>query len=145
MQHVRLIDRVENYWKSLAADRPMPDARQINPSVIHDIWPKCLLLSLVNKVGQVQLFQYEHMGSDLCKAYGQDLTNQYVNVHMHHFPGWQILQSAEGIIAEPVPKYLSGQFTNDTAKTIKYRSCMMPFSTRGELSHLLVGLSWREF
>lgn len=145
MQQQRLIDRLQEYWKSLLGEQSLPDYNQINPSMLHDIWPCCMVLDIIDQGAAVNLYQYKYIGDEVIKVYGRNLTDQYVNVHMHHFPGWQILECAEAMLTKPEPQVVEGQFVSDANKIIKYRSCMLPFATQQTLSHFLVGLSWREF
>lgn len=146
MQEQRLIERLKKYWHSLKGEAVLPEIRKFNDAMIADLWPNCLLLELVD-VGNEnnRQYRYEYMGEAIKNVYGNDLTGHYVNEHMHHFPGWQILSTINTLLTNPGMNTTEGTFINDHHKVIKYRACLMPFATNSKLSHVLVGLSWKQF
>jgi hypothetical protein len=62
-----------------------------------------------------------------------------------HYPAARIMARLEEVWSNPAPLYDEGQFVSPTHKTVKFRSCLLPFGQGEEVSHILVGLSWREF
>lgn len=145
MQEKRLIERLKQHWLSLKGDGVMPDMRQLNPDMISDLWGRCLVLEVVhNPANRAALYSYDYMGKDIITAYGSDLTDHYVNVHMHNFPGWQVLQSIDKMLAQPDVYEAEGSFVADTHKVVKYRAILLPFGSEKKMTHVLVGLSWKE-
>lgn len=146
MQDKRLVDRLSNHWNRLKGDALFPSFERLNQDAIGDMWDYCIVLeveTLTNKKNK--LYVYRHMGRRIIEAYGSDLTGNYVNVHMHNFPGWQVLKSVDEVFAEPVIQSSFGSFVNDTDQVVKYRACIMPFGRQERITHALVGLSWKVF
>ena len=48
-------------------------------------------------------------------------------------------------MADPKPLVDIGQFISENNKVVKFRSCLLPFGKDGVVTHVLAGLSWREF
>lgn len=142
----RLVERLKQYWNTLKGEAIVPDLRRFNSDVISDLWPRCLMLEVVhNTANKAALYTYESMGADIIRAYGNDLTGHYVNVHMHNFPGWQVLKSIDDMLIDPKPHESEGSFISDAHKAIKYRAIILPFGNANRITHALVGLSWKEF
>ena len=144
MHEQRLVERLKQYWTTLKGN-PMPEIRLFNSDAISDLWPRCLMLEVAtNSSNNAALYTYEHMGKDIIRIYGSDLTGHYVNVHMHDFPGWQVLQSVDKMLVEPDVYESDGGFVSDAHKVIKYRTILLPFGDKKRVTHVLVGLSWKE-
>jgi hypothetical protein len=56
-----------------------------------------------------------------------------------------VVRKASEVLANPVPLVDMGQFINAGNKVVKYRSCLLPFGTGNKVTHIIAGLSWREF
>lgn len=147
MQEKRLVDRLQVYWTRIKEpDQIVPKYQRFNADAVHDLWPKCIVLEVVTHHNSpTALYTYDYMGKDIVNAYGNDLTGQYVNVHMHNFPGWQILKSVDSLLHEPKVIITEGSFVNDAHRVIRYRACLLPFGKEQRLTHVVVGLSWKEF
>lgn len=144
MHDKRLVTRLESYWNGLRGDLPYPPKSKINPNTIIDMWGKCLLLGVEqHPAKKTALYVYEHMGEEVAEAYGSDLTGQYVNVHMHNFPGWQVLKSVDQMLEEPIVRFNEGSFVNAQDCMVKYRACILPLGHNERITHVLAGLSWK--
>lgn len=146
MKDQRLVDRLTEYWKRLKGEQIMPEFERLQSDAIVDLWDRCIVLKTENKQGKKGgLYTYEHMGKEIIKAYGSNLEGHYVNVHMHNFPGWQVLKTVDELYDKPDVQHSMGSFVNDTDQVVKYRACILPFGRGEELTHALVGLSWKTF
>ena len=85
------------------------------------------------------------MGREVVQAFGKDLTGQQVTQVSQNIPGVSILQKIDTCVDQKQPVFEDGKFINEKNKVVKYRSCMVPFATKKEVSHVVVGLSWRAF
>lgn len=144
MHEKRLTQRLTNYWTLLKKDSLMPPFQKFNPGAIDDIWDHCVLLA-VNDNGEGGGYTYYQMGDKVKGLYHQDLTGERVNPKQKASRGAGIVQRVSEILDNPQPVYDSGQFINPGHKVVKFRSCMLPFGSNGKVTHVIVGLSWREF
>lgn len=139
----RLTDRLTNYWTLLKRDQPMPDFAQVNLSTISDIWQQCILFTV--NPGTPPTVNFYLLGEQAKRIYQNDMSGRAMNPGMKHFQGAAIVRRMDEVLARPEPIYDQGQFVNERSKIVKYRSCLLPFGRDGQITHILAGLSWREF
>lgn len=146
MNEHRLPDRLIAYWNTLKRDLPIPDFGHFNPSSVAEIWQNCVLFTVspavANKPFVINFFQ---IGDKLRSIYSSDMLGRSFNTAQHHFQGAAILRRIEETIEKPVPLIDAGQYINERSNLVKYRSCLLPFGRDGKITHVVVGLSWREF
>ena len=85
------------------------------------------------------------LGDQVKSLYGNDVAGRPMFSGMKHFQGASIVRRMDDMIATPQVMYDQGQFVNERGKIVKYRSCLLPFGKDGKVSHILAGLSWKEF
>ena len=104
--------------------------------------------------GNTVVFTYDHFGDSITSAIGKDLTGgkfvtssrelpgaplkrnllgamQAENLFANDFKGFQvaaIVKKIDRVINSCAPIADEGEFTNAHGKTVKYRSCMLPFT-----------------
>lgn len=147
MNEQRLIDRLTTYWNLIRKDAPVPEFVQFNISAIEDVWNQCVLFTVLPAAsGQSPTVNFYTVGDKLKSLYGADITGRSISASQRHFQGATIVRKVNEVIASPAPLYDSGQFVNDRHKVVKYRSCLLPFGGRdGRITHIVAGISWREF
>lgn len=149
MSEQRLTIRLISYWDRLRGAAPMPMIQQFNTATIQDLWPYCLRLTLEPANGNTVNYRYDYLGKKITEIYGRDLTGQVASSMIHNLPGSAILKQVDKVIADPEPMEDAGQFINAKSRVVKYRSCLLPFgqmqSGITQVTHMIVGLSWREF
>jgi hypothetical protein len=144
-QEKRLSHQLITYWKRLNKNNSLPDIRQFNPSAIGPLWQYCMRI-VISNMGEKRVFSYEYMGSEIAKAYGTDLTGQRVSSNIRTIPGSSIIRKLDSSIPMREPVLEQGQFINSNNEMIKYRSCILPFGDKEyDLSHAIIGLSWKVF
>lgn len=148
-QHIRIERRLPmrlmTYWKRLHTERGLPEIRKFNPHAIEDVWPHCIKL-LITEVNEKRTYKYEFMGKHIIEAFGKDMTGLQVSPNIRNVPGTGIIKRLDAAIPLREPVMEQGQFINDKDKLIKYRSCILPFgSNKYDITHVVLGLSWREF
>jgi hypothetical protein len=142
----RLIDRLSIYWNITRKTASVPEYSHFNPSAIDDIWQQCILFSIQPQVvGSPPVVKFTQVGENICPLYTRDMTGQIVTPGQKHFPGAALIQRIGSVIVQPAPMLDQGQFVNERSKIVKYRSCLLPFATAGKVSHVILGVSWREF
>jgi hypothetical protein len=142
----RLTDRLTNYWTLLKRENVMPEFGQFNISAISDIWQQCILFTVSQATENTPASVNFYMLGDQAKnIYGGDMSGRTVYPSMKHFQGASVVRRMDEIIKDPKSLYDEGQFVNERSKIVKYRSCLLPFGKEGRVTHILAGLSWREF
>ncbi len=146
MHQKRLTDRLTSYWDLLRKDQPIPEFSKFNNASIADVWDHCMLFS-VNPVSEGKAsYTFYRMGDKVKALYGGDLSGSTLNPKQSMFKGAAVIKRIDQILEKPEPMSDQGQFINDNSKVIKYRSCLLPFGGNdGNVTHIIVGLSWREF
>lgn len=124
----------------------MPDFAQFNSSAIDDIWQQCVLFTVMPAAeGKMPSLNFYKVGDKVRSVYGQDMAGKTFNPVQKHFQGAAVARKASEVLANPAPIIDIGQFINAGNKVVKYRSCLLPFGSNGKVTHIIVGLSWREF
>ncbi|MFZ4540452.1 MAG: PAS domain-containing protein [Rickettsiales bacterium] len=145
MQEHRLTERLTGYWNTLKKDEIMPEFARFNASAIDDIWQQCILFTVAPEVeDKPYVLNFYQIGDRLKNLYSNDLLGRSFSTAQRHFQGASVVKRVEEIIAAPAAITDSGQFINEKSKVVKYRSCVLPFGRNGKVSHIIVGLSWRE-
>lgn len=141
----RLTDRLTNYWNLIRKDAVMPEFAHFNMSALSDIWQQCILFTVQPAAsGSPASVSFYMLGDQVKSIYG-DMSGRTMHSGMKHFQGASIVRRMDEVIASPQIILDQGQFVNDRSKIVKYRSCLLPFGKDGKVTHVLAGLSWREF
>ena len=146
MNEYRLTDRLSTYWNTLRKEEPMPAFTQLNTSAIADIWQQCVLLSAQPAAaGTVPALNFQMVGDKLGSIYDRNMVGRVFMPGQKTFPGAAIMNKTSMLFTNPEPLIDNGQFVNAAGKVVKYRSCLLPFGRQGVVTHVVAGLSWREF
>ncbi len=147
MSEQRLTTRLTDYWHNLRKDEPLPHFAQFNQGAVDDLWPQCLVLvAQPTSAGKVA-FRVQVMGDKLSLFFGHDLVGREVSrPALRGFGGGKIASDIEEAATRRMPLETEGKFVNDKNKVVKYRACILPFiNPQDTISHVVAGLSWREF
>ena len=148
MHDKRLTTRLTDYWNLIRKEDALPPYSKINPSAIHDLWPKCVVCTFeVSGASEAEKYKIDVIGDELKDIYGANMMGKTLRVGQKHFQGAAIFKKIGKILETPQPLFDDGQYVNERSKVVKYRSCMLPFGTADgtNVTHVVVGLSWREF
>lgn len=141
----RLNDRLTSYWNLLRKEEPLPEFVRFNVAAIEDLWSQCVLFTVQPSApGQPPAVNFYQVGEKVKALYG-NVAGRSMATSQRHFQGATIVQRVGEVIAAPAPLYDEGQFVNDKSKVVKYRSCLLPFGNKDKVTHVVAGLSWREF
>ena len=142
----RLTFRLQAHWDTTRREAVMPEFGQFNVGPISDIWQQCMLFTVQPSApGAPAAVQFYKIGDGLRKLYSQDPTGMTVTTAQKHFEGAKIVARMADIIDNPRAMVEDGQFVNARGKMVKYRSCLLPFGKDGKVTHIVTGLSWKEF
>lgn len=142
----RLIERLITYWGTIKKSRDLPNINHFNPAAIADLWDNCILFTVVPSGSKGStLLQFHQVGDRVRQLYENEMVGQIFTTEQRHFAGASIVQRIGESIATHDALTDKGVFVNDRGKVVKYRSCLLPFGTHDKVTHVIVGLSWREF
>ncbi len=146
MSEHRLTERLTKYWDNIRKENNIPEFAKFNASAIDDLWQQCILF-VVNPTteGRTPTLSFYMVGDKLKGIYGNDAVGKMFNPTQRHFQGAAVVRKIDEIIAHPAPVIDVGQFIGENNKMVKYRSCLLPFGSDGVVTHVIAGLSWREF
>ena len=146
MNEHRLVDRLTSYWNNARKDSIMPEFSHFNSSAIEDIWQQCVLFTVMPVAdGKLPSLNFYRVGDKVREVYGQDMSGKVFSPAQKHFQGAAVVRKANEVLANQTPIVDLGQFINTGTKMEKYRSCLLPFGSGGKVTHIIAGLSWREF
>jgi hypothetical protein len=146
MQEHRLTDRLTTYWNNLRKDKDIPDFAQFNSSAIDDLWQQCILFTVIPTTeGRAPHLNFYRIGDKLKPIYGHETVGKAFNPAQRHFQGAAVVRKIDEVLANPTPVVDIGQFIGENSKMVKYRSCLLPFGRDSLVTHVIAGLSWREF
>ena len=125
----RLVLRVLNYWRHLAAERDFPSAEDIQASDIPEIWPNCFVLDPEGNPDDPVL---REVGEELQKELGNDVKDRRISEVLNE----SLLSAALGhyrqVATKKVPISLGGEYTTSDGGKVLYRSIILPLSSDGE-------------
>lgn len=130
-----------NYWLMLKGERDYPMEAELEPEVLHEIWPHCFLVNV--KPGG--LFQYAFLGDALVEAYGSDVTGQAVSdrlIDPHHAA---MAKKFAETVESGAPVVDENEFVNEHGQTIKYRNCLLPLGYKGNVDFIIGAMRWKAF
>lgn len=147
MHEKRLTSRLIKYWELTKKEDPLPAFSRFNTTSIDDIWQNCMALEVLPSASREKVYTYMHCGDNISEAIGKNLTGETLTTHMKFFPGAKIIKRIDEVanFQAPSPLLDDGQFVSGKGKIIKYRACLLAFLAGERISHIVVGVSWREF
>ena len=145
MHEQRLTDRLTKYWDLLRKEDALPTFAKFNSSAIDDVWSYCVLFAVNPSANDNKSFTFYRMGDKVKDLYKEDLTGNTLSSKQRMFKGAAIVKRMDEVVKNAEPVFDSGQFVNTDNKIVKFRSCLLPFGSTGEVTHVVAGLSWREF
>lgn len=146
VHEVRLTDRLLNYWNLIRKDAPMADFAHFNPIALSDVWPQCTVLTVLPAPeGKPPGMVFLKIGDALAELYGRDMQGQPFNPGQRMFQAAAVLRRVGDLVKAPAPLADAGQFVSEKNKVVKYRAQLLPLGRDGKVTHILAGISWREF
>jgi hypothetical protein len=143
----RLVNRLRMYWDHIKTGDTIPLFAKFNQNYIADMWDNCLLFFVSHNGNKTKFYHCDYVGKNLSLAFGTDLKDRYVSSKDKLvLPGANLIPYLDKVLEVKDFVMSSGQFVNYRNKIVKYRDCIMPFcDSSGNITNLVVGISWREF
>lgn len=172
MQDKRLTLRLTEYWDSLRGGDALPKWVKFDPASFSDIWSQCCGWKIESGEESSVVFTYDYVGDSVKEAVGADLAGQkfkgqmrnkqgilpakkaadaklveeMFSEHFKGFPVASIVKKIDKVVSKGVPLVDEGRFVDSSNKTVRYRSCLLPFGDdEGKISRIVLGLSWKSY
>lgn len=141
MMEKRLTVRMIDLWELTSKGEPPPEFLKFNTGSIQDIWQQCISLSIEpNGNGKII-----HLGKQIAPFFTGMKEGSHLNAQMKVFPGARMIKHVPDILVSYATLTDEGQFVGSNNKVVKYRSCLLPFGNKDGVTHVILGVSWREF
>jgi hypothetical protein len=166
MSDKRLTLRLTEYWDSLRQQAMLPQWERFDIGAFADVWRQCCGWRVDTGEGNTLVFTYDYVGESVKEAIGGDLAGQKFTAarlpgaplatsrqmekvfatHFHAFPVARVVKKADRAINKRIPVVEEGRFEDSDGKTVRYRSCLLPFGTaEGKVTRIMLGLSWKVY
>lgn len=145
MQDKRITTRLVEYWERLKGENSLPEISRFNSAQVDEHWPQCIRLRVEPGGREQRNYVYEYVGRKITEAYGRNLTGTCAHAQLKDIPGASVLKKMDDLVQTAIPQLDEGQFISPKNKIIKYRAVAIPFGRMTMVTHVIVGLSWREF
>lgn len=142
----RLTYRLHKYWNLLRRNHRVPRFAMFNPLAISDLWGNCILLQVLPRAsGHAPVLTFAEIGEKLRSIYQDSMEGETFSVLHTHFQGARIVRRVQEVILSGEWMLDEGVFVSESHKVVKFRSCLMPFCGKdGRITHVVIGLTWRE-
>jgi len=132
----RLTTRLIKYWKSLKGIHNVPLEKNIDNTAIADLWDYCFILRVKEIKDEID-YRYDYIGKNIKNAYMKDLSegdNILINLEASglHDKYMELIR-----LKRPIEN--QGTYINNNDKIIKFRQCMIPFSSDGKNVTTIIG------
>lgn len=147
MYEQRLTERLLSYWQTLRKDAPLPNFAQFNQGAVGDLWPHCVIFGAQPSATGAPLFRVQAIGEKATTLLGNDMLGREASKPaLRILAGGKIAGDIAQAALDKAPVQAEGKYVTPRNKVVQYRACLLPFSPNTEsVSHILLGLSWREF
>lgn len=128
------------YWQNLRAGRPAPARADVDPSDIVTVLPHIGLFDIEENPRR---YRIRLIGTRIVSWYGCDLTGRYLD-EMDFGVGKSFTFAILDRVADlMVPGYMSGEYTKQDGRTIRYERIYMPLSNDGLHTNMVIGAAVR--
>lgn len=132
-----------SHWDRLRGDRPFPSEDDLEIDALDDLgfWEDCFIVQ-TRDIEQQKNYNYTYIGSNISKAYGEDLKG--VSVYSFTSPDADnlALKYAE-VLATQVPVINEGDFLNAKNIRVRYRQCLVPLGKNGKVDTVLGAMRYK--
>lgn len=144
MPENRMTNKLVDYWNELKGDRDFPSELDINPSDIANIWDNCFLIKNEKASGDGDGYKYTFLGQGLINAYGDDISQEEVNILVQPNKA-RFIEKVEETIETKKPVVDESEFVNAHSVLIKYRKIYLPLGEDDDVTHVMGGMRWKGY
>lgn len=124
-----ILRRAYDYWLEKAAERGIPDRRDLDPGEIKDILPYLSILEIVGS-GVDRHHRYRLVGTRVAEALGYNPTNHFIEEFVENGHGDFIKRLLHDVDASARPLYAASSFRSSTVGLSTQR-ILLPFTCGG--------------
>ena len=120
----------------------MPTLEEFNPDDLRDLWGSCFIIHAaeIHKSNG----QYAYLGQNIVNAHDKstikegcgNMISPSADQSKSHF--MTVAQSGKPLLDE-------GEFSNANGELVKYRQCLLPLGTEGNIEAVFGGMSFKVF
>ncbi|HLZ03980.1 MAG TPA: PAS domain-containing protein [Bradyrhizobium sp.] len=122
------------YWRGKRGERMAPSRADIQPGELVSMLPYLALYDVVDGDFHVRLF-----GTELARAYGDDLTGKLMSECDFDGSRRQLLEQLAEVVRERRPNVLRAKFAKDTdGRYLEYERIALPLSANGETVNMIL-------
>jgi len=138
--HAEALKILYHYWQGLSRGRPAPSRADIDPARIVPVLPH---IGLFDVEATPRRYRIRLMGTRIVSWYGCDLTGRYLD-EIDFGTGESFTFSVlDQVVDRCVPGYMSGEYTKQDGRTIRYERLYMPLSNDGATVNMVIGAALR--
>ena len=138
--HAAPLKQLYDYWQSLRDGRKMPSRSDINPAHIVSVLPH---IGLFDVEHTPRRYRIRLLGTRIVSWYGCDLTGCYLDeLDFGIGPGFTF-SLLDRIVERVLPGYMSGEYTKQDGRSIRYERLFMPLSNDQITVNMLLGATCR--
>ncbi|MGD1876158.1 MAG: PAS domain-containing protein [Kiloniellaceae bacterium] len=128
------------YWQELRRGRTAPARADIDPSRIVPVLPH---IGLFDVEENPRRYRIRLIGTRIVNWYGCDMTGRYLDeLDFGTGPAFTF-STLDQVVDKIVPGYMSGEYTKQDGRTIRYERLYLPLSNDSKTVNMLIGASVR--
>ena len=128
------------YWQSLRRNRPAPSRADIDPSDIVTVLPH---LGIFDVEQSPRRYRIRLIGTRIVSWYGCDLTGRYLDEIDFGSSNGFTFAILDQVVERIAPAHMTGEYTKQDGRTIRYERLYLPLSSEGETVDKLIGATVR--
>jgi hypothetical protein len=138
----RITLRLLAYWEKQRLGRLMPTEQDIDPEDLRDLWDSCFLVRVVDLAKSD--YNYTYLGQAIADAYCHGMLKDdpegMVSPSAH-----RLARNYARVVGTCKPLLEEGEFVNLKQEMVKYRQCLLPLGTDGQIESIFGGMHFRIF
>jgi len=138
--HAEPLRTLYGYWQKLRGNRAAPSRADVDPSHIVTVLPH---IGLFDVEANPRRYRIRLMGTRIVSWYGCDLTGRYLDEIDFGTAESFTFAILDGVVDRMVPGYMSGAYTKQDGRTIRYERLYMPLSADGTKVNMVIGAAVR--
>ena len=128
------------YWQEIRRGRPAPTRADIDPARIVSVLP---IISLYDVEDSPRRYRIRLTGTRNVSWYGCDLTGSYLDEIDLGGDSAAMFSFIDKVVLKEVPGHMTGEYTKQDGRTIRYERLLLPLSNDGDRVDMLLGAALR--
>lgn len=138
--HANALKVLFAYWQELRRGRNAPARADIDPSRIVTVLPH---IGLFDVEESPRRYRIRLAGTRIVSWYGCDVTGRYLDELDFGTGPTFTFSTLDQVVDKGVPGHMTGEYTKQDGRTIRYERLYLPLSNDGKTVNMLIGASVR--